>query len=314
MEVPTVPFFVEKTVDIPVPCGGGGRSDNLGTAQAPAPAVEYISPAPAVFQSRALTGDSSVSCASACCGVHIARASSDPMDSASGGVWFSPGTALNSAWWSTTSPSRRFSPRTALNSVSWSTASCSCWFFPGQRSTAFRGAEHNDHDARGWLDGGGPQDCRTGQSSTARRGGPQDFLAGQRSSSLGGACLVQKVELLQEWNVPEFHNSCNDRWTVRLFCAFAHVLVHLRDSGFGSILLLAIPPAQQQHTRTTHDTHTNNNNLVRLRIDRRGASTPLWGVKSRSLPSLVAQPNPSCPALCRQNTTSPWSTDCGGNI
>ena len=28
----------------------------------------------------------------------------------------------------------------------------------------------------------------------------------------------------------------------------------------------------------------------------------------------MAQTNPSCPALCRQDTTSPWSTDHGGNI
>ena len=28
----------------------------------------------------------------------------------------------------------------------------------------------------------------------------------------------------------------------------------------------------------------------------------------------VAQPNPSCAALWRKDTTSPWSTDDGGNI
>ena len=31
-------------------------------------------------------------------------------------------------------------------------------------------------------------------------------------------------------------------------------------------------------------------------------------------PVLVAQPTPSHPALCRQDTTSPWSTGFGGNI
>ena len=31
-------------------------------------------------------------------------------------------------------------------------------------------------------------------------------------------------------------------------------------------------------------------------------------------PKLAAQPNPSYPALCRQDTTSPWSTNNGGNI
>ena len=31
-------------------------------------------------------------------------------------------------------------------------------------------------------------------------------------------------------------------------------------------------------------------------------------------PKQAAQPNPGYPALCRQDTTSPWSTDYGGNI
>ena len=31
-------------------------------------------------------------------------------------------------------------------------------------------------------------------------------------------------------------------------------------------------------------------------------------------PKQAAQPNPSCPALCCQDTTSPWSTDYRGNI
>ena len=31
-------------------------------------------------------------------------------------------------------------------------------------------------------------------------------------------------------------------------------------------------------------------------------------------PKEAAQPNPSYPALCRQDTTSPWSTNIGGNI
>ena len=31
-------------------------------------------------------------------------------------------------------------------------------------------------------------------------------------------------------------------------------------------------------------------------------------------PKQAAQPNPSYPDLCRQDTTSPWSTDYGGNI
>ena len=31
-------------------------------------------------------------------------------------------------------------------------------------------------------------------------------------------------------------------------------------------------------------------------------------------PKQAAQPNPSSPALCLQDTTSPWSTDYGGNI
>ena len=31
-------------------------------------------------------------------------------------------------------------------------------------------------------------------------------------------------------------------------------------------------------------------------------------------PQLAADPNPSCPALCRQDTTPPWSSDYGRNI
>ena len=55
-------------------------------------------------------------------------------------------------------------------------------------------------------------------------------------------------------------------------------------------------------------------NLERLRFNRRGASTQLWGVGILHSPKQAAQPNPSCPALCRQDTTSPWSTYNGGNI
>ena len=48
-------------------------------------------------------------------------------------------------------------------------------------------------------------------------------------------------------------------------------------------------------------------NLGRLRFNRRGASTPLWGSWSMLSPQQAAQPNPSYPALCRQDTTSPWA-------
>ena len=41
--------------------------------------------------------------------------------------------------------------------------------------------------------------------------------------------------------------------------------------------------------------NTNNNNLVRLRFNRRGAFTPLWGVKSCSLPSKWPSPIPAIP-------------------
>ena len=47
-------------------------------------------------------------------------------------------------------------------------------FLPGQSPTA-----------RGWLDGGGLQDFRTGQGLTACWGGLQEFLAGQSSTSVG---------------------------------------------------------------------------------------------------------------------------------
>ena len=51
----------------------------------------------------------------------------------------------------------------------------------------------------------------------------------------------------------------------------------------------------------------NNNNTIQSGevpfFNKRGASTPLWGVEACSLPSRRAQPNPSYPALCRQDTT-----------
>ena len=40
---------------------------------------------------------------------------------------------------------------------------------------------------------------------------------------------------------------------------------------------------------------------------------PLWGVEACSAPKQAAQSNPSWPALCRQDSTSPWSTDNGRN-
>ena len=46
----------------------------------------------------------------------------------------------------------------------------------------------------------------------------------------------------------------------------------------------------------------------------RGASTPLWELNHALSQDCGPQPNPSCPALCRQDTTSPWSTDFGGNV
>ena len=45
----------------------------------------------------------------------------------------------------------------------------------------------------------------------------------------------------------------------------------------------------------------------------RGASTPLWGVETCSLPRRWPNQIPAIPLLCRQDTTFPWSTDYGGN-
>ena len=50
--------------------------------------------------------------------------------------------------------------------------------------------------------------------------------------------------------------------------------------------------------------NNNSNNLGRLRFYRRGASTPPIMLS----PKRVAQPNPSCSAQCRQDTTSPWTS------
>ena len=41
---------------------------------------------------------------------------------------------------------------------------------------------------------------------------------------------------------------------------------------------------------------------------------PHSGELNHALPKQAAQPNPSYPAQCRQDSTSPWSTDYGGNI
>ena len=40
---------------------------------------------------------------------------------------------------------------------------------------------------------------------------------------------------------------------------------------------------------------------------------PTLGSSIMLSPKQAAQPNPSSPTLCRQDTTSPWSTDYGGN-
>ena len=88
--------------------------------------------------------------------------------------------------------------------------------------------------------------------------------------------------------------------------------------------ILKTPTKNLEHTThtqpTTHTTtaHTQQqqqqqNNQGRLRFNRRGASTPLWGSWSMFSPKQAAQPNPSYPAPCRQDTTSAWSTDYGGN-
>ena len=45
-----------------------------------------------------------------------------------------------------------------------------------------------------------------------------------------------------------------------------------------------------------------------------GRLHPTLGSWSLLSPKQAAQPNPSCPVLCRQDTTFPWSTDYGGNI
>ena len=59
----------------------------------------------------------------------------------------------------------------------------------------------------------------------------------------------------------------------------------------------------RSHVNTTHHTTTTTTqqqqqqyNLVRLRFYRRGASTPLWGVESCSLPSRRPNPIPAVPS------------------
>ena len=78
--------------------------------------------------------------------------------------------------------------------------------------------------------------------------------------------------------------------------------------AFGNLRLKQQQAQQHNHT-TTHNNsqrrrkRQQKSSPWRLRFNRRGATTPFWEVESCSLPKQAAQPNPSHPALCRQDTT-----------
>ena len=63
-------------------------------------------------------------------------------------------------------------------------------------------------------------------------------------------------------------------------------------------------------------TVNNNNNAIWRGSDStvEEPPPPLWGVEACSPPSRRPNPIPAIPAWCRQDTTSPWSTDYGGNV
>ena len=63
--------------------------------------------------------------------------------------------------------------------------------------------------------------------------------------------------------------------------------------------------------KTPQTPSNNNNNTIRRGSVSTGEEPPHH---SGELSHAVAQPNPKYPALCRQDTTSPRSTDFGGNI
>ena len=73
------------------------------------------------------------------------------------------------------------------------------------------------------------------------------------------------------------------------------------------------------HTVKESDKNNNNNNNNNNTIWRGSVLTgeeppPHSGELKHALPQAGGPTNPSYPALCRQDTTSPWSTDYGGNI
>ena len=68
------------------------------------------------------------------------------------------------------------------------------------------------------------------------------------------------------------------------------------------------------HHSTTTTATTTTMESGEAPFNRRAASTQLWWVESCSLPSRWPIPIPAVPFYVVKNTTSPWSTDCEGNI
>ena len=153
VDVPTVPFFVEQTVDISAPGGGGRLADLQGSSHDRVHQLVSVE----VFK------------------VHAQERVRQRRLSTSHPRQFS-----NRQWWSFSHPLQApapvvefFSPATVFQLPAPVVEQPHGQALPGQRSTAFLGAEHHDH-----------QRSVSRQSSTARRGADlHDSVPGQSSTA-----------------------------------------------------------------------------------------------------------------------------------
>ena len=97
--------------------------------------------------------------------------------------------------------------------------------------------------------------------------------------SLSRCCQKSCLRIFWE---PSIANSC---WSSRAHDA------HSVSTICGHTHFTFLSPCQKQQQRRQQQQY----NLERLRFNRRGASTPLWGVKACSLPSKRPNPIPAIP-------------------
>ena len=136
-------------------------------------------------------------------------------------------------------------------------------------------------------------------------------------------CLVVvfcDLSCVLRWRLCAFVGVCHSLSTFCLISFVTHPVAHFsqlpplqKREGEQRKAQKRKSPQRNKTFSVTHALNNNNNTIWRSVLNRRGAATPLrsWIMLS---PKKVAQLNPSYPALCRQDTTSPWSTDYGGNI